>query len=68
MANVRPITNPQAQQIHVNSDVLIGGQGLILAEQASAPSTPPSGYGILYVKTDGLLYFKGDTGVETLLS
>jgi len=34
-----------------------------LAEQASAPDTPASGYGQLYCKSDGL-YFKGDDGVE----
>lgn len=34
-----------------------------LAEQGSAPSTPASGYGFLYIKADGL-YFKGDNGTE----
>lgn len=31
--------------------------------EASAPSTPASGTGVLYVKTDGI-YFKGDDGTE----
>lgn len=34
-----------------------------LAEQGSAPSSPASGYGYLYAKTDGL-YYKGDNGTE----
>jgi hypothetical protein len=34
-----------------------------LKEQATAPSTPASGYGQLYAKSDGL-YFKGDNGTE----
>jgi len=35
--------------------------------ESSAPSTPASGYGYLYEKTDGQLYFKNDAGVEVLL-
>ena len=31
--------------------------------ESSAPSTPDSGYGYLYAKTDGL-YYKGDDGTE----
>lgn len=34
-----------------------------LSEQGAAPSTPASGYGYLYIKSDGL-YFKGDNGTE----
>jgi len=34
-----------------------------LAEQASAPDTPASGYVQLYCKSDGV-YFKGDNGTE----
>ena len=37
-----------------------------LPEQAT-PSTPASGYSVLYPKADGLWYFKDDAGVETLL-
>lgn len=33
-----------------------------LEEQASDPSTPASGYGNLYVKTDGRIYFISDSG------
>jgi len=68
MANKRPITTPAIFQEHLDADGLLCGQGLILAEQASSLSTPSSGYGVLYVKTDGLLYFKNDAGTETLLS
>lgn len=35
-----------------------------LAEQGSAPATPASGYGQLYVKSDGKVYFKNDAGTE----
>lgn len=68
MAIKRPITTPSVLQEHPDADALLCGQGLILAEQASSLSTPASGYGVLYVKTNGLLYFKNDAGTETLLS
>lgn len=35
-----------------------------LIEQSSAPSSPDSGYGFLYAKNDGGLYFKNDSGTE----
>jgi hypothetical protein len=35
-----------------------------LKEQVSAPATPDSGYSQVYVKSDGLLYYKDDGGVE----
>jgi len=38
-----------------------------VTEQAE-PSTPASGYGDIYAKTDGSLYFKNDAGTEILLS
>lgn len=68
MANKRPIVAADALKEHADTDSVICGQGIIFAEQSSAPSTPSSGYGIWYVKTDGLLYFKNDAGTETLLS
>lgn len=37
-----------------------------LEEQASDPSTPASGYGALYGKTDGCQYYIGDDGVVRL--
>lgn len=36
--------------------------------EASAPDTPSSGYGRLYVKTDGSLNFKDDAGTESDLT
>ena len=38
-----------------------------LTEQASTPSTPASGYGKVYFKTDGSLYALNDGGSETQL-
>ncbi|MBK9258159.1 MAG: hypothetical protein IPM42_22190 [Saprospiraceae bacterium] len=43
--------------------VTIFGNYIETAE-ISAPSTPASGYGRLYEKTDGLIYFKNDAGTE----
>lgn len=54
--------------MHIDTDVLINGQAIILSEQSTSLPTPPNGYGVLYVKTNGLLYFKNDSGTETLLS
>lgn len=68
MADLRPLVVDAGNiKVHTDTDVLVAGQALILAEQASAPSTPISGYGVIYVKTDGNLYFKNDAGIETLL-
>jgi len=39
-----------------------------LKEQGSAPSSPASDYGYLYIKTDGKIYFKNDAGTEVCLS
>lgn len=36
---------------------------ILVAEQGAAPTTPASGYGRIYCKSDGL-YFVGDGGVE----
>jgi hypothetical protein len=36
--------------------------------EASAPATPDSGYGRLYAKTDGDLYYKDDAGTESNLT
>lgn len=36
----------------------------IQTKESSAPSTPSSGYGYLYEKTDGYIYFKNDAGTE----
>lgn len=37
-------------------------------KEAAAPDTPASGYGKLYAKTDGKVYFKNDAGTETDLT
>lgn len=68
MPDRRPIVTPSSLQLLDNADALVCGQGLVLAEQSSSLATPASGYGVIYCKTDGLLYFKNDSGTETLLS
>jgi len=42
---------------------ILDGAGIQVPEQ-SAPGTPISGYGRLYAKTDGKIYFKNDSGTE----
>lgn len=42
---------------------ILDGGGIQIAEQ-SAPSTPPSGFGCIYEKTNNRLYFKNDLGTE----
>lgn len=39
-----------------------------LKEQGSSPATPASGYGLIYEKSDGLLYFMDDAGTEMQLA
>lgn len=68
MADKRPITTQGNLAELPNTDALIAGQSVVLAEQASSPSTPSSGYGIVYAKTDGKVYFKNDAGTETDLT
>ena len=68
MAERRPIVNPSDFAEHVNTDTLNVGQGPVFVEQASSLATPASGYGVVYAKTDGKLYFKNDAGTETDLT
>jgi hypothetical protein len=68
MANKRPITTPSSLAELPDTDALIVGQGPVLAEQASSLGTPASGYGVIYAKTDGKVYFKNDAGTETDLT
>lgn len=68
MPDYRPIVTPSSWELLADTDALVCGQGLLLAEQSSSLATPTSGYGVIYCKTDGLLYFKNDSGTETLLS
>lgn len=42
--------------------------GPLLLPEAAAPSTPAAGKGLVYLKSDGRIYSKGDDGVEILLS
>jgi len=37
-------------------------------KESAAPATPASGYGQLYAKTDGKIYFKNDDGLEVDLT
>lgn len=68
MADKRPITTPSALAELPNTDSLIAGASAVLSEQGSSPATPPSGFGVVYAKTDGKLYFKNDAGTETDLT
>lgn len=68
MADKRPITTQGDLAELTNTDSLIAGASAVLSEQASSPSTPASGYGVVYAKTDGKLYFKNDAGTETDLT
>lgn len=36
----------------------------ITIAESAAPSTPATGYAAIYVKSDGLLYWKDDAGTE----
>lgn len=68
MPDRRPIVNPSNLQELVNTDGLIAGESAALVEQSVSPATPPSGFGVVYAKTDGKLYFKNDAGTETDLT
>lgn len=68
MADRRALVGPSQFSELSNSDSLVFGVFIVLSEQASSPSTPASGYGIVYCKTDGNLYFKNDSGTETQLN
>ncbi|RMD45206.1 MAG: hypothetical protein D6831_03845, partial [Aquificota bacterium] len=48
----------------VTSTGQVAGSIIRLDEQSSTPSTPSSGKAIVYVKSDGYLYYKDDAGVE----
>jgi len=68
MADKRPIISPSSLAELGNADSLVFGVSMVLSEQGSSPGTPSSGYGIIYCKTDGNLYFKNDAGTETQLN
>lgn len=56
-------TQLQAQFTVAVDDVFQFNSGMQLKE-ISAPATPGTAYGILYLKSDGHLYFKNDAGTE----
>lgn len=68
MADRRAIIGPSQFSELTISDSLVFGVSIVLSEQSSTPSTPASGYGILYCKTNGNLYFRNDAGTETQLT
>ena len=68
MAEQRAISQPANLSQIGNGDTVVVGQGLVLVEQSSSLATPASGFGVVYCKTDGHLYFKNDAGTETQLT
>lgn len=64
MANKRPIVGPSQLAEHVNTDVLVNGQGASFTQQGSSLATPSSGSLVIYAKTDGKIYAKNDSGTE----
>ena len=55
----------QAQDSNGNVLAAISASGTLrLNELTVAPSTPATGFGELYVKDDGKIYFKNDSGTE----
>jgi hypothetical protein len=53
--------SPQ-HSLHISGNMR--ADGYVELAEIAAPDTPASGYGRLYAKTDGLLYFKNDAGTE----
>lgn len=68
MADRRPIVNRAQPSELQNADSLNVGGGLIIKEQSVSLPTPASGYGALFCKADGFLYFINDSGIETRIS
>ena len=66
MANKRAIDKTLTEI--PDTDSVVFGVAAVMSEQASSLATPSSGYAVLYVKTNGNLYFKNDAGTETQLS
>lgn len=48
----------------INSGSNISVSGHVRIAEISTPGTPSAGYGAIYAKTDGILYFKNDAGTE----
>lgn len=51
-----------------SSAVLINNDGAVTVPEIAAPATPAAGKVVIYVKADGKLYIKDDTGTETDLT
>lgn len=60
------LSTPQPTSFNIDGYVHV--DSYFEANEASAPGTPASGEGRLYLKTDGLWYGKDDAGTETKLS
>ncbi len=58
----------QVTGIIVDDSDNVDGLGSLTVGEIAAPSTPASGNVVIYAKTDGLLYIKDDTGLETELT
>ena len=56
-------TVPMTGALDLDGNSLINANTIEVIE-GTAPSTPASGHGAIYEKTDGLLYFKNDAGAE----
>lgn len=60
-----------AYKLQVTGDAYFNGipnfQNYLKLKEISSPSTPATGYGALYPKSDGLLYYKNSAGTETAL-
>ena len=70
---IRIQTSPAGSEAPADAITIFNDKRMRLANhlelaEVSAPATPASGYGRLYVKTDGKLYFKDDSGTETDLT
>ena len=50
------------------ADVRLNGSGIASFKEVASTATPPTGYGDIYFKTDGLPYAKDDAGTEYDLS
>lgn len=60
-------TDAGTGDVTINLSSSLSANSLTLSEIA-APSTPSAGTGIVYIKSDGMLYIKDDAGIETNLT
>jgi len=52
------------EKLRVSGSLLVDGGYVQVKEFITAPATPPGGYGRLYEKADGKLYFQNSSGIE----